>query len=87
MNDSADSFQRFEEKIARAIEVVKHVQLEKKALEQELDRVKSAAKERSREWDAQERELVALRREREEVRARVERLLEQIDSLTTESEA
>jgi len=86
MNDSADSFQKFEEKIARAIEVVKRVQLEKKALERELERTKSAAQERAREWDAQERELVALRREREEVRARVEKLLEQIDSLTAESE-
>ena len=86
MNDSADSFQKFEEKIARAIEVVKRLQSEKKALEQELERVKSAAKERAREWDAQERDLVALRREREEVRTRVEKLLAQIDSLTTESE-
>jgi FtsZ-binding cell division protein ZapB len=86
MNDSADSFRKFEEKIARAIEVVKRVQSEKKALEQELERVKSAAAERAQERDAQERELVALRREREEVRARVEKLLEQIDSLTTESE-
>lgn len=85
MTDSADSFQKFEEKIARAIEVVKRVQSEKKALELELERVKSAAKERAREWDAQERELVALRREREEVRSRVEKLLDQIDSLTAES--
>ena len=87
MNDSADLFQKFEEKIARAIEVVKRVQSEKKALEQELERVKSAAKERAREWDDQGRELVALRREREEVRARLEKLLEQIDSLTAEPEA
>ena len=86
MNESADSFQKFEEKVGRAIETVKRVQSEKKALEQELERVKSAAKEHARTYEAQERELVALRREREEVRARVEKLLEQIDSLTTESE-
>jgi FtsZ-binding cell division protein ZapB len=86
MTDTVDSFQKFEEKIARAIEVVKRVQTEKKALEQELERVKSTARERSKEWEAQERELVALRREREEVRARVEKLLDQIDSLTEESE-
>jgi len=87
MNDSVDLFQKFEEKIARAIEVMKRLQSEKRALEQELERANSAAKERAREGDAQERELLALRREREEVRARVEKLLEQIDSLTTESEA
>ncbi len=77
-----DSFQQFEEKIARAIEVLKRVQAEKKALEHELDRAKSAAKERARDAEAHERELVALRREREEVRTRVEKLLEQIDALT-----
>ena len=86
MNDSVDSFQKFEEKITHAIEVVKRLQSEKRALEQELERVKSAAKERTREGEAQERELVALRREREEVRTRVEKLLDQIDSLTAESE-
>jgi chromosome segregation ATPase len=86
MTDSVDSLQKFEEKIARVIEVVKRLQSEKKVLEQELERVKSAAKDRAREWDAQERELVTLRREREEVRTRVEKLLQQIDSLTAESE-
>jgi hypothetical protein len=86
MTDSLDSFQKFEEKITHVIEVVKRLQAEKKVLEQELERVKSAAKERVREGEAQERELVALRREREEVRTRVEKLLEQIDSLTAESE-
>ena len=81
MTDSVDAFQKLEEKIARAIEVVKRVQSEKRALEQELERVRSASKERSREWEAQERELIALRREREEVRERVEKLLDQIDAL------
>lgn len=77
-----DSFQQFEEKIARAIEVLKRVQAEKKALEHELEKSKSSAKERAKTADLQERELVALRREREEVRARVEKLLEQIESLS-----
>lgn len=77
-----DSFQQFEEKITRAIDVLKRVQTEKKALEQELERAKSAAKERGREAEAHQHELVALRREREEVRVRVEKLLEQVDALT-----
>jgi len=76
-----DSFQQFEEKITRAIDVLKRVQTEKKALEHELERAKSAAKERGREAEAHQHELVALRREREEVRVRVEKLLEQIDAL------
>ena len=81
MSDSVDTFQQFEEKIARAVEVVKRVQTEKKALEMELEKIKSASKERAREWESKERELVALRREREEVRERVGKLLDQIDAL------
>lgn len=77
-----DSFRQFQEKIARAVEVVKRAQTEKKGLEQEIERLRTASKERAREWDAKERELVALRREREEVRERVEKLLEQIEGLT-----
>jgi chromosome segregation ATPase len=77
-----DSFEQFEEKITRAIEVLKHVQAEKQALEHELERAKTAVRERARETEAHERELVALRRERDEVRLRVEKLLEQIDALT-----
>ncbi|HEV2423220.1 MAG TPA: hypothetical protein VGZ29_00180 [Terriglobia bacterium] len=76
-----DSFQQFEEKITRAIDVLKRVQSEKKALEHELEHAKAAAKEKTREAEASQRELVALRREREEVRTRVEKLLEQIDAL------
>ena len=79
--EPVDSFQQFEEKIARAIEVLKRVHAEKKALEHELEHLKSAAKERTRETEANQKELVALRREREEVRARVEKLLEQIEAL------
>ncbi|HEY6291705.1 MAG TPA: hypothetical protein VI455_09130 [Terriglobia bacterium] len=86
MREPVDTFQQFEEKIARAVEVVKRVQADRKALEHELERVKSASKERSREWENKEHELVALRREREEVRERVEKLLEQIDALTKPEE-
>ena len=82
MADSAETFQKFEEKIARAIEVVKRVQSEKKGLEHEVERLKAAARERAHDGDARDRELIALRREREEVRSRVEKLLEQIDALT-----
>ena len=82
MTDHADPFAKLEEKIARAVEAFRRVQAEKRALEQQLESVKSATKEQGRRWDAQERELVALRKEREEVRSRVEKLLEQVDGLT-----
>jgi chromosome segregation ATPase len=84
--EPVDSFQQFQEKITRAVEVVKRAQSEKKALEQEIEKLRIASKERARDWDAKERELVALRREREEVRERVEKLLDQINSLTGSGE-
>jgi len=84
--EPVDSFQQFQEKISRAVDVVKRAQAEKRALEQEIERLRSASRERAREWEAKERELVALRREREEVRERVEKLLEQIDALTQPGE-
>jgi hypothetical protein len=40
------------------------------------------SKERAKVIEAHERELVALRREREEVRVRIEKLLQRIDALT-----
>ena len=82
MTDHTDPFTKLEEKIARTVEAFRRVQAEKRALEEQLASLKSATKEQGRQSDAQERELVALRKEREEVRSRVERLLDQIDGLT-----
>ena len=82
MTDHADPFTKLEEKIARAVEAFRRLQAEKRALEEQLESLKSATKEQGRRWDAQELELVALRKEREEVRSRVEKLLEQVDGLT-----
>jgi hypothetical protein len=41
------------------------------------------SRERAKVIDAHERELVTLRREREEVRIRIEKLLQRIDALTS----
>lgn len=86
VTEPVDSFQQFQEKIARAVDVVKRAQAEKRGLEQEIERLRAASKERAREWETKERELVALRKEREEIRERVEKLLEQIDVLTEPGE-
>jgi archaellum biogenesis protein FlaJ (TadC family) len=52
-------------------------------LRQDLEKLGAESRERAKVIDAHERELVALRREREEVRTRVEKLLLRIDALTT----
>ncbi|MFZ0962282.1 MAG: hypothetical protein WAO35_15390 [Terriglobia bacterium] len=83
MTDPGDQFERLEEKLLRAIELFKRTQAEKGVLEQEIEKLRGTAKERTQGASSMERELIALRREREDVRARVEKLLERIDKLTS----
>jgi chromosome segregation ATPase len=78
-----DQFDRLEEKLLRAIELFKRTQAERRALEQEVEKLKGETKERAQALSAMERELIALRREREDVRSRIEKLLERIDALTS----
>lgn len=87
MSESNDHFQKLEERLLRAIELFKRTQSEKRALEQDLEKLKIDSKERAKLLDTLERELVTLRREREDVRARIEKLLHQIDVLTSPDSA
>ncbi len=86
MTDPNDQFERLEEKLLKAIELFKRAQTEKRALEQEVEKLKVQTKERAQALSEMERELIALRREREDVRSRVEKLLERIDVLTRPEE-
>ena len=83
MADPNDQFERLEEKLLRAIELFKRTQTEKRTLEEEVEKLKVESKERAQALNAMERELIALRREREDVRSRVEKLLARIDGLTS----
>ena len=86
MPDPNEQFARLEEKLLRAIDLFKRTQTEKRALEEEVEKLKAETKERAQALTTLERELIALRREREEVRSRVEKLLERIDGLTSGNE-
>jgi FtsZ-binding cell division protein ZapB len=83
MTNSNDQFERLEEKLLKAIELFKRTRAEKRALELDLEKLRVETKERAQAISAMERELIALRREREDVRARVEKLLGRIDRLTS----
>jgi chromosome segregation ATPase len=97
--ENNDRFQELEEKLLKVAEVFKQTQAEKRALEDELEKLRAASKEdanREAELGREiqtlkedlkrvavlERELQALRREREDVRARIEKMIRQIDNLT-----
>jgi FtsZ-binding cell division protein ZapB len=82
VTDPNEQFQRLEEKLMKAIEVFKQAQAEKRALEQNSNKLRLEMKERAQQMSTLERELIALRREREDVRVRVENLLQRIDVLT-----
>ena len=79
-----DEFQSLEDKIYRTIEQLKAAREAKAHAEAELARVRQQVASQRGEAEALSRELVDLRREREEVRSRVEKMLNQIDSLTAE---
>jgi len=80
--DSRDKFEALEKKLRRAVEVFKETQAEKRALEREIEKLKASSKEGSKGQSALERELQFLRREREDVRGRIAKLIEQIELLT-----
>lgn len=82
-----DPFQLLEEKLTKVVENYRRTQLENRALMQEVEKLRAITKQGSQHQDALDRELQTLRKEREDVRARVERLLQQVDSLTKQDAA
>jgi len=77
-------FHSLEEKILKTIELLKVERTAKATAEKASARLREQLTEREEELDSVRAELVALRREREEVRTRVEKMLGQIESLTAE---
>ena len=71
-----------EEKINQTIQLLKTTRTEKEELARENSRLRSELEAQSRTARALEDRVGRLEKEREAVRARVQRLLEQVDSLT-----
>jgi chromosome segregation ATPase len=80
--ETDDKLQKLAEKLKKAAEIFKKTQWEKRALQHELEKLKSGSKNRPKRLVMMEREIQTLRREREEVRTRIEKLIEEIDALT-----
>ncbi len=80
--DLNESFEQLEEKISKAGEVFKRAVAEKRDLEQALEKLKEGSSESEKRFDALQHEVRVLRQEREEVRVRIEKLLNQIEQLT-----
>ncbi len=83
----AEDFQALEEKVYRTIELYKAAKEARVTAERDVKRLREQLEEREEQNDAMRRELVQLRKDREDIRSRVEKMLSQMDSLTHEKAA
>jgi len=81
----AEDFQALEEKVYRTIELYKAAKDARATAERDLQRLREQLEEREEENETMRRELVQLRKDREDIRGRVEKMLSQMDSLTHEA--
>lgn len=81
----ADNFQALEEKVYRTIEMFKAAREAQANAERDVQRLREQLEEREDELIRLRREAVQLKKEREDIRGRVERMLTQIESLAQAS--
>ena len=84
---TAADFQALEKKVLRTIELLKAAREAQATAERDANRLRQQLAEREEEFESQRAEVIAMRKERDEVRTRVEKMLTQIDSLTADESA
>jgi predicted nucleic acid-binding Zn-ribbon protein len=83
----AEDFQALEEKIYRTIELYKAAREARATAERDLQRTREQLEQREEENDALRKELIQLRKDREDIRGRVERMLSQMEGVAQEQAA
>ncbi len=78
---SVDEFQALEQKVMRTVELIKKEREARAAAEAQLAELKQQLSEHSSASSSAQAEVDALLRERESVRLRVEKMLQQMDEL------
>ncbi len=81
---SSDEFHDLEEKVFKTIELLKSAREAKAIAERDVSRLRMQLEEREEEAETLREQMVNFRREREEVRSRVEKMLKQIDAIEAE---
>jgi chromosome segregation ATPase len=81
----ADDFQALEEKVYRTIEMYKAARQAQTTAERDAQRLRQQMEDREEELVRLRRETVQLKKEREDIRGRVEKMLAQIESLAEAS--
>jgi len=82
-----EDFQALEDKVYRTIELYKAAKEARATAERDAKRLREQLEEREEQNETLRRELVQLRKDREDIRGRVEKMLSQMDSLTHEQAA
>ena len=82
---AGEDFPALEEKIYKAIELLKSAREAKGAAERDANRLRDQLEQREEELEVVRAEVISLRKEREEVRGRVEKMLKQIDTLVEQA--
>ena len=80
-----DDFQALEDKVYRTIELLKAAREAKAASERDSLRLREQLDARDEELQSLKREVIKLRKDREEVRSRVERMMRQIEDVAAAS--
>ncbi len=83
----AEDFQALEEKVYRTIELYKAAKDARATAERDAKRLREQLEEREEENESMRRELLQLRKDREDIRSRVEKMLGQMEMLTQEQAA
>ena len=81
----ADDFQALEQKIYRTIALYKAARQAQATAERDAQRLRQQMEDREEELARLRRETVQLKKEREDIRSRVEKMLAQIESLAEAS--
>jgi chromosome segregation ATPase len=81
----ADDFQALEQKVYRTIEMYKTARQAQAVAERDAQRLRQQLQDREEELVSLRRDTVQLKKEREEIRGRVEKMLEQIESIAEAS--
>ena len=81
--DGLEQLLRLEEKIQQTIQLLKTTRTEKDGLLRENAQLRQSLEEQTKTARALEERVGRLEKEREAVRARVQRLVEQVDAVTT----
>ena len=81
----SDDFHALEEKVYRTIDLYKSAREAKSAAERDAQRVREQLELREEEIEGLRSEMISLKREREEVRSRVEKMLKHLEAMTAEA--